>query len=328
MDRDGRLRGERPGELLVPGAVGPDRPLDLFHRREAVPEFRLAVDQLERADRLALRRAHRHHQHRLGTVAGLVVERAVDPERRPRRRRVGVLEVEGVPGQRDVSCDAGARQRQPRRTVGDLDRVVLGQSEAQPPGAVGVLLDKVERAGIALRDLPRLGQDGLEQLTRVALGGEPDADRVQLGELPIESRHGGRAVEIVERVLHGARENRPAHARREQPVPVFGPRAGGVGVDEGQDAQRRVAPPPVGDVRADQHHGRRRRGQIRRRGQRGDVERVAEKLGRGRRRARGRVVQNTTAHGTKVGRRLRRSQERVSRRLKCYRAKIVAPFAM
>ena len=42
--------------------------------------------------------------------------------------------------------------------------------------------------------------------------------------------------EIVERVRHGARENRPAHARREQPVPVFGPRAGGVGVDEGQDA--------------------------------------------------------------------------------------------
>jgi hypothetical protein len=86
----------------------------------------------------------------------------------------------------------------------------------------------------------------------------------------------GRAVEIVERAVHRAHEHRPAHADGKHREPVLGPRTGGVVVDEGQHAQRRVSV-PVDAVGAHQRH--RRTCRRRRRGERSDVERVAEKLG-------------------------------------------------
>ena len=111
----------------------------------------------------------------------LVVERPIDLEQRAGRRDVRVLEVEDLAGQRNVPRHARVRERQARGPERDLHRVALGEGEPQRPGAIGVLFHEVERAGVAPRDLPRLGEDRLDQVTRVALGREPDADRVQLG---------------------------------------------------------------------------------------------------------------------------------------------------
>jgi hypothetical protein len=162
------------------------------------------------------------------------------------RRAVGGLEVEDRAGQRDVSGDALAGERQPRGAERNIHRVVLGEHEAEIARAVGFFLNQVERAGVTVRDLARLGQDGLDEISRVALGREPDPDRVQLGELAIEPRHlavesphlGG-ALEIGEGVVDDAGEHRRARAFREDGVPVRGPRTGIVTIDQRDDAKRR-----------------------------------------------------------------------------------------
>ena len=309
VDGDGRLRGERAGELLVALAVPLHRPLGLLDRRERPPEVRLAVDELEHADGLALRGAHRHHQHRLGAVAGLLVERAVDVERHAGWRVVRVRQVEDLAAQRDVSGDALARQRQVRLAERDLHRVVLGQHEDKRSRPVGRLVHEIERARVAARDLPGPGQDRVEEGVSVALGREPNADLVELEQLVLELRERPDVVDVGEGVADRAGQDRRAHARREQGVPVPRPGPRLLALDEGHDAEPAIVPAPRGGVGAEQQH----RGDQRRRvggsGQGSDVELVAEQPGGGRRRARGRVVADTAGHGTKVGLRCRRSQE-------------------
>ena len=238
-------------------------------------------------------------------------------ERRAPGRAVGVLEVEDDAGQRDVARDALAGERQPRGAERNVDGIVLGKDEAQIARTVGRLLDQVERAGVTVRDLARLGQDGLDEIARVALGREPDADRVQLRELAVESCHlaveprrFGRSIEVGEGVVDRAREYRRAHALREHRVPVCGPRIGAVPTDQRDDAQGRLAPARIGGVATDQDDDGSVGGRIRRHGEPRHVEFATDKLGGGRRRARGRVVQDTAAtHETKVGPRWRPSQE-------------------
>ena len=218
------------------GVEGPDHPLGLFRRAEHQRPVGLAVDELEGADGLALRRPHGHHEHGLRAVAVLLVERAVDRERRGGRRRVRVGEVQDLAGERDVAGDALAREGQARRAERDRHAVVLGEREAELARAVGRLVDQVERAGVALRDLARLRQDRLEELARVPLGGEPNPDRVQLRQLPVETGDLRRSLGVGERVLHRAPDDGAPRALRHQRVPVAGPGAGRRGVHQTDDA--------------------------------------------------------------------------------------------
>ena len=311
-ERHGRLRGERPGELLVPGVEGADHPLGLLRRAEDQREIRLAVDELERADGLALRRPHGHDEHGLRAVTVLLVERAVDRERRAGRRRVRVGEVQDLAGERDVAGDALAREGQARRAERDRHAVVLGEREAELARAVGRLVDQVDRAGVALRDLARLRQDRLEELARISLGGEPDPDRVQLRQLPVEAGDLGRALGVGERVFHRAREDGVPRALRHQRVPVAGPGAGRRGVHQTDDAHVAALGRREPRVLADEDH--RRRGGARDGFGRelGGLEAVGEQRDGRRRGARGRVVEDTPTHGTSLGLALARSQESAS----------------
>jgi len=225
-------------------------------------------------------------------------------------RAVGVLEVEDGAGQRDVARDALAGERQPRGAERKVDGIVLGEDEAQIARAVGRLLDQVERAGVAVRDLARLGQDGLDEIARVALGREPDADRVELREFAVEPCRLGGSIEIGESVFDAAQKDRRAHARWQHRVPVRRPRPRGIPIDQRHDAKRHRVRAQVGSIATDQHDGGSFGRGVGRRGQRGHVEFATDKLGGGRRCARGRVVQDTAAtHETKVGPRWRPSQE-------------------
>ncbi|MBI2554034.1 MAG: hypothetical protein HYV92_06350 [Candidatus Rokubacteria bacterium] len=101
---------------------------------------------------------------------------------------------------------------------GDVEAVVLGQLEAEAGVAVLVLLDQVERAGVAPGDLPGLRQDQLEERVRVALGRELDADVVELLQLlghPGEIRLGLRLVEDEPEVGEGVGEGFGQDGRRD-----------------------------------------------------------------------------------------------------------------
>ena len=83
---------------------------------------------------------------------------------------------------------------------------------------------------------------------------------------------------------------------------MCGPRTGAVAIDQRDDTKRRVAPARIGGLATDQKDDGPVVGRIGRHGQPRHVEFVTEELGGGRRRARGRVVQDTAAtHETKVG---------------------------
>src|SRR5262249_16812657 len=192
------LRGQRARELLVARRAPLHRALDRPARPEARREVGLAVDQLQGAYRLAFGRAHRHHEHRARAIAGLFVERAVDVKRRAGRRAVGILEVEDGARQGHLSPHALPGEWWAHRRERNVDGVVLSEDESQVARAVALFLDQVERAGVALRDLARPAQDGLDEVSRVALGREPDADLIQLGQLALEPRRLGRAVEAGE----------------------------------------------------------------------------------------------------------------------------------
>ena len=210
-------------------------PLRLLGRAQRPDALGLAVDELQGAQHLALRCAHRHHEHRLRAITGMLVEPAIDLERRAGWRLVGVGQVDDRPREGDVTGDALAVERQRRRAEGDLDALVLGEREAQTGRAVGRLFHEIERAGVAAGDLPRLGQDRLQQDVEVALGRELDPDGVQLAELALQAGALGRSVEIGERVGHRARQERPGGAGRHQAVPSRRPRSGGGGIDDADE---------------------------------------------------------------------------------------------
>jgi len=75
-----RLRGERSSQRLVARAERAYAPLDVVGVHESSARVRLAVDELQHADRFALGREHGHHEHGFRPIAGLLVERAVDAE--------------------------------------------------------------------------------------------------------------------------------------------------------------------------------------------------------------------------------------------------------
>ena len=75
------LRGQRAGQPHVAVAVGAHVLLGFLGRAQRPAALGLAVDELQGADDLALRRAHRYHQHGLRAVPGVLVEPAVDLER-------------------------------------------------------------------------------------------------------------------------------------------------------------------------------------------------------------------------------------------------------
>jgi len=161
--------------------------------------------------------------------------------------------------------------------------------------AVGRLVHEIERAGVAVRDLARLGEDRLEELAGVPLGGEPDADRVQLGELAVEARDLGLGLEIGEGVAHGAGDHGTRRALGHERVPCGGVGARGGGIDERHQAD--VAP-DLGDVARighDQEYGRDHLGHAIG-GQRPHVVLVGEEVGGRRRRARARVVEDAAMH--------------------------------
>ena len=137
------LRGEGARQLFVPRAVGPHVPLDVVGAEQPRRAIVFAVDELQRADRLPLRRLHGDHEHRLGAIPGILVEPTVDREGRVLRRRVGVGEIDHVAGDRDVPGDAAVGQGQGGRPEGDRHAVVLCEGEAQVR-RLAALLDDVQ----------------------------------------------------------------------------------------------------------------------------------------------------------------------------------------
>ena len=183
------------------------------------PRLRVAllVDELDDADHLALVVAHGHGQDRLRAVAGALVERAAVAVGRARRQRVGVRQVDHVAGQGGVPGDRRLGERHRELLERHLHRVVLGPLEAQQvvAGALVVLaaLDLVEAARVRRGQLARARQDQLEQLADVALGGERDADLVELVQVAALARQ--RLLQAAHRrpLLGGASQPR-AQARR------------------------------------------------------------------------------------------------------------------
>src|SRR5439155_853663 len=174
-------------------------------------------------------------EHGLRAVAGLLVERSVDAERRAFGWRVGVGQVDRRAGQGHIAGHARARQWQRGGPEGHLQAVVLGQGEEEPCVAVSLVLHEVERAGIAVRDLARLGQDHLEESRGAPLGRQADPDRVELAQLATEAGDLLGGVQIGEGVGYGADEDGATRVGREEPIPVLGPGAGPSRTNEADD---------------------------------------------------------------------------------------------
>ncbi|HZW75592.1 MAG TPA: hypothetical protein VFF43_18745, partial [Caldimonas sp.] len=90
---------------------------------------------------------------------------------------------------------------------------------------LGAIFDDVERAGVAVGDLARLAQDRFEQKARVGLSRQPDADRIQLGEIALQPRTVRGGVEMSEGGGDGVRQHRRRRAERQDRVPADGPRS-------------------------------------------------------------------------------------------------------
>ena len=230
-----RLRGEGGGQALEALGVGEGLGLDLLGRGEAPRGVALAVDQLEDADDVVARRLHGHHEHGLRAVARVLVEAGIDVVSGARGRHVGVVQVDDLSRQGDVARDAlvadghggsgGPGVAGPRKWNGR--GIVLGDLEAEAARLALRLLHEVDRPRVAAGDLAGSRQDETQQRLHVALGGEPDADLVELLELA--PRGGGLAAQsrVVEGLFERALENGPGHRLAQAGIPAR--RQGGLG---------------------------------------------------------------------------------------------------
>ena len=114
---------------------------------------------------------------------------------------VGVGHVDDLAGERRVAGDRGLVEGHRELLERHGHRVVLGQLEAQlvvrrASSCVLAALHEVEAARVGGGDLAALGEDQLQQLVDVALGGEGDADLVQLVQLLALA--GQRVVELLD----------------------------------------------------------------------------------------------------------------------------------
>ena len=181
LDRDGCLTREGLNDLDLALAVGEYVRIGVVIVVDDRARVALAVDQLKHAHHPVAMVLHRDNELRLGAVAVLLVESAIERVGAVRRDLVNVVDGERLPVQRHVSRDAGAIEREGEvriRKVGQ--RVVLRAQEVQGLVSLGVLLDEVQTAGIARGEPARLRQNQAEQLLRVTLAHERHADAVEL----------------------------------------------------------------------------------------------------------------------------------------------------
>ena len=195
LDGDRRLARERTNENLVVLVERKHFGLEAGRPVEDRVAGSFLVDQLEHADALPLVILHGDHQHRSRAVRDGLVESPVDGEGLAFRWRVGVLEVESFPGLGDVAGDAPGTYGEYVLLEPELPGVVLRQPEAKPAaahpldGALGGLDGHLEAGhqeqapGVRVGDLPRLAQDETQEPVVIVLGGERDADGVELLEL-------------------------------------------------------------------------------------------------------------------------------------------------
>ena len=108
---------------------------------------------------------------------------------------------------------------------GTVHEVVLRELEAQARLALLRLLHEVDRARVAVRDLARLGEDEPEQGDRVALGGQPHADGVELAQLHPRALGLRGEAEVLEGLLERGGEDERRHRLRQVGVPGGGPAA-------------------------------------------------------------------------------------------------------
>ena len=159
--------------------------------RQHRPVITFAVDQLEDANDLIAVRSHRDHEHRLRSIAELLVECAILPVGDVVGEEVDVLDHQRLAGGGGVAGETRVIDGNGELGEGQLlERIVLREAEAQRRRRVTILgaLDEIERRGIARRNASRLRQNHLEQGEQIALGGEGDADARQLGELAMAQR--------------------------------------------------------------------------------------------------------------------------------------------
>ena len=175
LDRDGRLRGEGSRDLGVGVLEGHDRGPDERGRRPVRHREALAVQELEDADRAAVRRAHGDGEHRACPVAVPLVEARVEAVGGAGGDRAHVREIDDRSRARDEARDRGVVQRQRRGLEVEAHRVVLCALEAQRLAGRG-RLDQVQAAGLRERQRPGAGQDRLEQRVMIGLRRERDAD--------------------------------------------------------------------------------------------------------------------------------------------------------
>jgi hypothetical protein len=170
LERDGRLRRERGRQRVESGRIRRHVRGDGRRRVEPRGPIGLGVDQLQHADDLPLRRAQRFGQHRFRPVSRVVVEAPVEHVWRVRRDGVRVVDRDRLAGLRDVASDRAVADREGLAAEWQVARIVLRNREPQPlrrllelhPRRIG-RLDDVERAGVAVGDLARLGQNELEE---------------------------------------------------------------------------------------------------------------------------------------------------------------------
>jgi hypothetical protein len=169
LEGDRGLAGQRGHELLVHRGEGDDHLLDELDGLQDDLGVALLVDELDDADDGVLVVAHRHHQHRLRPIAGLLVEGAGDLERRSDGQVVGVGDVHDLAGEGRIARDRVLGEREGKlleRAHGN--GIVLGQLE--PELVVGVRLrilaslDEVEAspsAAVISRHFKRISSSSL-----------------------------------------------------------------------------------------------------------------------------------------------------------------------
>ncbi len=183
LDRHGGLGRQRAREVLEAGRERSHVTLDLVAAGEVLHAVALAVDELEHADHASVGRLEWHDQHRFRPVPDLAVVGPVGGERRPRRQRVDVVEIERLTAEGDVARDAAGADLDPVPLEGRRDAVVLDDGEPQHRLAGVPGLDEVERARVRVGDLTSLRHDEIEELGGIALRRQPDTDGVEILEL-------------------------------------------------------------------------------------------------------------------------------------------------
>ena len=175
----------RPEELLAPLVERHDALLDVGGREELLLRVALLVDELDDADDLVLARGERRDEHPLRAVADLLVERAIEAERRAGGHVVHVVDVERLLLERGVAGDAARADGHRELARVERERIVLRELEAQRAmsDARVVALDDVDAAGVGAGDEAALLEDEAEQLVDVALGRDRARDVDELAEL-------------------------------------------------------------------------------------------------------------------------------------------------